>query len=223
MTKALNQAAEARIQILGRMNAVLEVPRPDIAETAPKIVQIMIPPDKIGKVIGPGGAMIKAIQSETGTEIAIEDDGTVCIYGPDKASAEAAQKRVEALTEAPVIGKIYQGKVRTIKDFGAFVEIIPGVDGLVHVSELSSSYVENVYDAVKIGDTFPVKLLSIDDQGRLRLSRKAADAEIAGLPYEETPAPSSRGGDRPRRSGGGGRDRGDRGDRGGRDREHHRE
>ena len=220
MMKALTQAATARLQILGRMNAVLEAPRPEIAENAPKIVQIMIPPDKIGKVIGPGGAMIKAIQAETGTEISIEDDGTVCIYGPDKASAEAAQKKVEALTEAPVIGKTYQGKVRTIKDFGVFVEIIPGVDGLVHVSELSSQYVENVYDAVKVGDTFPVKLLSIDDQGRLRLSRRAAEAEIAGLPYEETPAPSSRGGDRPRRGGGGGHDRGDRGRGHDRDREH---
>ncbi|MBN1808760.1 MAG: polyribonucleotide nucleotidyltransferase [Planctomycetes bacterium] len=202
MEKALAQAAEARTHILARMNSVLESPRPEISENAPKIVQIMIDTEKIGKVIGPGGATIKGIQEETGTEISIEDDGRVSIYGPNKESAEAARQIVESLTEAPKVGKIYTGKVRTIKDFGVFVEIIPGTDGLVHVSELSSDFIEDIEGVVKIGDEFPVKLLSIDNQGRLRLSRRAAEAEINGEPYEERPAPSGKGGDRrPRKDG----------------------
>jgi len=132
-----------------------------------------IPPDKIGAVIGPGGKIIRALQEETQTQIDIEDDGTVAILGPDDAAIAGARERIEALTATPEVGKIYDGKVVSLKDFGAFVEILPGQDGLLHISELSREYVRNVSDVVKEGDEVRVKIIAIDDQGRIKLSRKA--------------------------------------------------
>jgi len=134
--------------------------------------------DKIGKLIGPGGKNIKRIQEETGAQIDIEDDGTVYISSVDGAAAEKARDIVEAMTAEVKVGRIYNGKVVSIKEFGAFVEIAPETDGLVHVSELSNNYIKNVGDVVRIGDEIKVKVILIDDQGRIKLSRKAAMREL---------------------------------------------
>ena len=139
-----------------------------------------IDPEKIGIVIGPGGKMIKKIQEETGSQIEIEDDGTVKIWGTSLASAHGAQERIEALTEEVKSGRIYQGRVVSIKEFGCFVEVLPGQEGLVHVSELGHSYIDKVSDVVKIGDVIPVKCLGIDKQGRIKLSKKAAEIDGGG-------------------------------------------
>jgi polyribonucleotide nucleotidyltransferase len=139
----------------------------------------MIDPELIGKIIGPGGKMIKSIQEETGATIEIEEDGTVYISALGGDGHLRARDIIEGMTTPPKIGKIYAtSKVVSIKDFGAFVEISPGVEGLCHVSELATAFVKNIDDVIKMGDIIPVKLLSIDDQGRLKLSRKAALAEM---------------------------------------------
>jgi polyribonucleotide nucleotidyltransferase len=189
---------------------------------------VKINPEKIGALIGPGGKNIKGIQEATGAKIDIQDDGTVFIAHSDAAGAEEAKMRVEAITQEVQVGKVYEGRVTSIKDFGAFIEILPGKDGLCHISELSDGYVGRVEDVVRMGDTVRVKVISIDDQDRVKLSRKvllreenpeAADAEAAANPRP----PMGEGGDRERRdhgdrgrggerSGGGGRGRG--GDRG---------
>jgi polyribonucleotide nucleotidyltransferase len=146
---------------------------------APKLVSIEIDPELIGKVIGPGGKMIKSIQEQTETTIEVEEDGTIYISCLGGDGHLKARDMIEALTQPPQIGKIYENaKVVSIKEFGAFVEIIPGVEGLCHISELSDGYVKNVDDACKVGDLIPVKLISIDEQGRLKLSRKAALKEM---------------------------------------------
>ncbi len=174
---ALEQAREGRIHILREMLKALDRPREEISQYAPKIIQIRIDPEKIGIVIGPGGKMIKKIQEETGSEIEIEDDGTVKIWGTSLAGATDAQHRIEALTEEVKAGRVYQGRVVSIKDFGCFVEVLPGQEGLVHVSELGNGFVQKVGDVVKIGDIIPVKCLGIDNQGRIKLSKKAAETE----------------------------------------------
>ena len=181
MADALEQAREGRIEILRKMLAVIERPRDDVSSYAPRLLRIVIPPDKIGAVIGPGGKVIRAMQEETKTNIDIEDDGTVTISGPDNESVEAARLRVEGLTATPQVDKTYDGKVVSIKDFGAFVEILPGQDGLLHISEMSNDYVKNVEDVVKQGDQIRVKIIAVDNQGRIKLSRKAvlADEEAA--------------------------------------------
>jgi len=173
MAKALEQAREGRIEVLREMLSVLARPRAELSTYAPRLIRMMIPPDKIGAVIGPGGKIIRALQEETQTQIDIEDDGTVAILGPDDAAIAGARERIEALTATPEVGKIYDGKVVSLKDFGAFVEILPGQDGLLHISELSREYVRNVSDVVKEGDEVRVKIIAIDDQGRIKLSRKA--------------------------------------------------
>ena len=174
LRKALIQAREARIELLRIMLETLSSPRPQISDYAPRLLLIHIDPDKIGKVIGPGGKIIKAIQEETGARIEIEDDGSVMISCVEMKGAEAAREKIEQIAEEVKIGKIYTGKVMSIKEFGAFIEVTPGQDGLCHVSELDEKYVKNIEDVIKVGDTVRVKVIQIDPQGRIKLSRKAA-------------------------------------------------
>jgi polyribonucleotide nucleotidyltransferase len=174
MREALKLAQKCRMQILDRMDAVIAKPRPTISEFAPRLITLKINPEKIGKLIGPGGKSIKAIQTETGAQIDIEDDGTVFIACTDAAGAERARELVERITEDIQVGRIYEGRVISIKDFGAFIEIQEGQDGLCHVSELDENYVKSVGDVVKVGDIVKVKVIAIDEQGRVKLSRKAA-------------------------------------------------
>ena len=170
---ALEQAKEARLSILKTMLATLSAPRKDISPFAPRMVTTKISPEKIGLLIGPGGKNIRALQEETGAKIEVEDDGTVSIAGLDSAGVEEAKRRVEALCAEIKVGAVYEGKVISIKEFGAFIEIAPGRDGLCHISELDSGYVGRVDDVVQIGDKVQVKVIAIDDQGRVKLSRKA--------------------------------------------------
>ena len=209
MEKALHQALEARKHIMGKMLEVLPQTRPELALTAPRVTIMQIPVDKIGALIGPGGKNIRGIIERTNTKIDVEDDGKVYISATDGSSAKAAEKEVMMLTAEVEIGQMYEGKVVRIADFGCFVELLPGKDGMVHVSELSTERVERVEDAVKLGDVLKVKVVNIDPAGKVRLSRKAVMCEEQGIPYEESSRPS--GGDR----GGRGGDRGGRGGRGG--------
>ncbi|HUV67002.1 MAG TPA: polyribonucleotide nucleotidyltransferase [Sedimentisphaerales bacterium] len=175
MVEALERAKTARLHILKVMNETISKPKPELSVYAPKLISIEIDPELIGKVIGPGGKVIKGIQEQTGTTIEIEEDGTIYISCLGGDGHLKAKEIIEAMTQPPQIGRIYdQSRVVSVKDFGVFVEIIPGVEGLCHVSELSESYVKNVEEVCKMGDLIPVKLISIDDQGRLKLSRKAA-------------------------------------------------
>ncbi len=171
--KTLDQARTARRELLRVMLTAIRRPRPELPPNAPRIVSTKIDPEKIGLVIGPSGKTIRAMQEESGTQIDITDDGTVVIAGPNKESCSLALARVEALTEEIKVGRVYSGKVNSIKDFGAFVEIAPGKDGLLHISELSDGYVKSVTDVVKIGDVIEVKVIAVDDQNRVKLSRKA--------------------------------------------------
>jgi polyribonucleotide nucleotidyltransferase len=206
---SLHRAKEARLKILDIMQQTLPAPRPQISQWAPRLLTIKIDPEKIGKIIGPGGKNIKALQADTGANVDIEDDGTVYISSVDAAGAERCRDIIEAMTAEVKVGKIYSGKVVSIKDFGAFVEIAPETDGLCHVSELSDKYVDRVDDVVKMGDEIKVKVLLIDDQGRIKLSRKAAMLELGESDPEPVGAPA---GDR--EGGGGGEYRGGGGDRG---------
>jgi polyribonucleotide nucleotidyltransferase len=175
MEAALNQARVGRLHILEKMNEVLPAPRPEMSEYAPRILTMKIHPDKIRDVIGKGGSTIRAITEETGTEIDIEDDGTIKIYSADKAASESAKKRIEDLTADIEVGKVYEGRVAKLMDFGAFVNILPGKDGLVHISQISHERVENVSDRLTEGEYVKVKVLEIDKQGRVRLSMKAVN------------------------------------------------
>lgn len=173
MREALERAAVARQKILDVMEATIAAPRPALAPTAPRIVTLKINPDKIGALIGPGGKTIRAITTETGVEINIEDDGTVQIYSENAQGLERARGIIEGMTGEIEIGRTYEGRVVTTKEFGAFVEIFPGRDGLVHISELSEARVNKTEDVVKIGDVIRVKCIGVDDKGRVKLSRKA--------------------------------------------------
>jgi polyribonucleotide nucleotidyltransferase len=177
MKIALAQAREGRNFILGEMNKVISEPRAEMSEFAPRLMTIKIHPDKIRDVIGKGGVTIRAITEETGATIDIDDDGTVTIGSVDKAAGEEARKRIEQITADIEPGQIFEGKVIKIMNFGAFVTLTPGRDGLVHISQLSDERVENVTDVVKEGDIVKVKVLEVDKQGRIRLSMKAAAAE----------------------------------------------
>src|SRR3990172_6896437 len=174
MRDALTQAKEGRLHILQELAKVIENPRPEISVYAPKVIHIKINPEKIGLIIGPGGKNIKKIQEETSAKIEIEDDGTVIISAALTESAQKAKTWIERMTEEVLVGKTYTGKVLSLKEYGAFVEIIPGHDGLVHISELSDSYIEKVEDVVKVGQEIMIKVIGIDDQKRVKLSRKAA-------------------------------------------------
>jgi polyribonucleotide nucleotidyltransferase len=178
MREALERAHRARMHILGEMDKALAAPREELSQYAPRILTIKINPAKIGEVIGPKGKTIRGIQEATGATINVEDDGTVTISSPGE-GGERARKMIEAITEEAEVGRIYEGVVKSTTSFGAFVEIMPGTEGLVHISELQEGRTENTEDVVKKGDIVPVKLLSIDEKGRLRLSRKAALAEMA--------------------------------------------
>jgi polyribonucleotide nucleotidyltransferase len=173
MSKALHQAREARLYILERMNQVIAAPRPELKKTAPKIVTMTINPDKIREVIGPGGKTVKNIVAVTGAKVDIEDDGRIHIASPDASAADLAIKMIREITAEAEVGQIYKGKVKKIVDFGAFVEILPGTDGLVHISELDKQRVKKVTDVLKEGDEVVVKVLDVDRQGKIRLSRKA--------------------------------------------------
>ncbi|NIR28656.1 MAG: polyribonucleotide nucleotidyltransferase [Gammaproteobacteria bacterium] len=182
MRTALDQAKEARLHVLENMNAVLAKPRDEMSEYAPRIITLKIDPEKIRDVIGRGGVTIKALTEETGTVIDISDDGTVRIASTDKGAGELAKRRIEELTSEVEVGKVYEGKVAKLLDFGAFVTIRPNRDGLVHISQISNERVRNVSDHLKEGDTVRVKVLEIDNQGRIRLSMKAVEEadEIEG-------------------------------------------
>jgi polyribonucleotide nucleotidyltransferase len=182
MGKALLQAREARLHILGKMNEVIAEPSPTLKEHAPKIIVIQINPDKIREVIGPGGKMVKQIVAATGIKIDIEDDGRIHISSSDQKAADEAIRMINEITAEAEIGKVYHGKVKKIMDFGAFVEILPGTDGLVHISELEHYRVQNVTDVLKEGDELDVKVLDVDRQGKIRLSRKALLPVPEGLP-----------------------------------------
>lgn len=172
--EALAQANEARKEILQKMYQTIAAPRPSMSVYAPRILSLKVKTDKIGLIIGPGGKTIKKIIEDTGAEIDISDDGTVRIYSPDSAACEAAAGIIRGMTEEPEAGKIYEGTVVKIMAFGAFVEFMPGRDGLVHISELAPHRVNRVEDVVKEGDKITVKCLGVDDQGRVKLSRKQA-------------------------------------------------
>ncbi len=177
MEIALDQAKEGRLHILGEMNKAIKAPREEMSEHAPRIISFRIHPDKIRDVIGKGGATIRAITEETGATIDLDDSGLVKIFSVDKAAGEAARKRVELITADVEVGKVYEGKVIKIMDFGAFVNILPGKDGLVHISQISDERVEKVSDKLSEGDTVRVKVLEVDKQGRIRLSMKAVGEE----------------------------------------------
>jgi polyribonucleotide nucleotidyltransferase len=210
MRKALAQAKEGRFFILDKMADAIQTPRADVSRHAPRIVTIRIPVDKIRDVIGPGGKMIRSIIERTGVKIDVEDDGRVNVASSDEASAAKAIGIIQELTATPELNKTYAGKVQRITDFGAFVEIMPGVDGLLHVSEIAHYRVKDVRDEMKEGDQVMVKVINIDPSGKIRLSRKALLPVPEGM---EVPPPGGgeHGGDRPR----GDRDRGGRGRHGG--------
>jgi len=177
MTEAVEKARVARMAILKSMTDALAAPRPDLSKYAPRIVTLKINPERIGELIGPGGKNIKRIVEESGCEINIEDDGTVKIYSVSAEGIKIARESIEGMTAEIEIGKIYRGKVVTIKEFGCFVEVLPGKDGLVHISELANFRVKQTEDIVKVGDEIWVKCIGIDDKGRVKLSRKAAMEE----------------------------------------------
>ena len=174
---ALEQARDARIEILREMLHTLDRPRPDISPLAPRLLRMKVAPSKIGTIIGPGGKVIRGIEEESGARVEIDDDGVVTISSPNIQAAEKARQMVEGLVAEAEVGKIYEGKVVSIKTFGAFIEILPGQEGLCHISELADHYVERVEDILKIGDRVSVKVISIDDQGRVKLSRRAAASD----------------------------------------------
>jgi len=242
MEETVEKARVARMHILAEMAKTIAEPRKDISKYAPRIETVKINPEKIGLLIGPGGKNIKKLVEESGCEINIEDDGTVNIFSVSPEGMKIARDAIAGMTAEAEIGKIYRGRVVTIKDFGAFVEFLPGKDGLVHISELANFRVKQTEDIVKMGDEIWVKCLGVDEKGRVRLSRKAAmadrDKEMGITTTEQPPAGyeqggdsgeqrQDQGGDRGGRGGGGDRRGGDRGGRGGgggggRGREEHR-
>ncbi len=171
--QTLAQSKEARISILRKMLTAIPRPAKEISAYAPRLFKTRIEPDKIGLLIGPGGKTIRGIQERTGALIEIDNDGTVSIASSDEASAKAALDEVTRMTGSVEIGKIYEGQVTSVKDFGAFIEILPGRDGLCHISELAEEYVDNIHNHIKVGDRFQVKVIAVDDQNRIKLSRKA--------------------------------------------------
>lgn len=215
MSKALAQAREGRLAILEKMLAVIPRPRPELKPHVPRITVVKIPVDKIGAIIGPGGKNIRALQEETGTKIDIEDDGTVFIAATDKAAEMSARERIEMLTETPQLGRIYTGRVVRTTDFGAFVEILPNIDGMVHISQLDSERVEKVEDVVQVGDEINVMVTNIDPDGKIRLSRQAVLEGWTAEEAQEHDRGGRSGGGGNRGGGGRGGDRGSRGNGGG--------
>jgi polyribonucleotide nucleotidyltransferase len=171
--EALEKAREARLAVLESMNQTISRPRPELSPHAPRIIFLKIKPEKIGDVIGTGGKVIRGIIEKSGAKVDIEDDGTVLIASVDQRAGELAKEMVLQLVEEPEIGKTYRGKVKRITPFGAFVEILPNQDGLLHISEIDFQRVNRVEDFLKLGDEVTVKVIDIDPEGKIRLSRKA--------------------------------------------------
>jgi len=209
MNRALDQAREGRLHILGLMREALPAPRAELAARAPRIETVQIPSDKIGTVIGPGGKQIRELEA-LGAKVEIEEDGRVRIYTDDGAVANEVKRRIEALTETPEVGKVYQGKVAKIVDFGAFVNLFPGTDGLLHISQIAEGRVENVSEHLKEGQPLEVKINAIDDRGKIDLVRPELEGVVAPRPPRRAGGPGG-GGRRDERGGRGGGDRGPRG------------
>ncbi len=211
MEEALSQAREGRLHILAEMDKAMTEPRAELSKYAPRIVTVQIPVDKIGELIGPKGKNIRGIQEETGAELSVDDDGTVTIAAVGGESMERARQMVMAITAEAIVGDTYEGIVKTVTAFGAFIEIMPGTEALLHVSEMKHERVEKPEDVVKKGDRVTVKLVDRDERGRLRLSMKALLPRPEGMPEEVPQSERPRredGGDRGGRNGGGGGDRG---------------
>jgi polyribonucleotide nucleotidyltransferase len=211
MRKALEQARKGRFEILDKMHEAIAAPRGNISAYAPRIVTIRIPVEKIRDVIGPGGKTIRGIIEKTGVKIDVEDDGRVNVASSDEGAAAKAIGMIQELTATPELNKTYTGRVERITDFGAFIEIMPGVDGLLHVSEIANYRVKDVRDELKEGETISVKVINVDPSGKIRLSRKVLLGPDEGTaPRDPRPAhdgPSGGGDDhhdRPRREHGGG-------------------
>jgi polyribonucleotide nucleotidyltransferase len=210
MVEALGQARDGRIHILKEMLSALQKPRAELSAYAPKIIQVPIVNEKIGALIGPGGSVIRKLQEETKTKIAVDEERSLAVIsGAFGADMETAEQMVRALTSVVDVGTRYTGRVVSIRDFGCFVEVLPGLEGLVHVSELASGYVENVRDVVSEGDEVEVVVINVDEQGRIKLSKKQAEPG-----YDPDAEEKSGGGGRGGGGGGGGRGGGgDRGER----------
>jgi len=185
------QAKRGRLHLIEQMERTIAAPRPEISPLAPRIVTLMINPEKIGKLIGPGGKTIRALQEDWGVTIDVEDDGTVFIAAPNGDSIAGAQAAVEALAAEIRVGTVFDGKVVSLKDFGAFIELAPGTDGMCHISELAEGYVKQVTDVVRVGDKLRVKVINVDDQGRIKLSRKAVIQEERAATGAAAPAPAN--------------------------------
>ena len=177
MERALEQALEARLHILGQMNTVLDAPREITSENAPSLTTLKVDQDKIRDIIGKGGATIRQITEESGATVDIDDDGTVKVFGQNAAARDAAIEMIQAITAEAEVGEIYTGKVARIVDFGAFVTILPGKDGLVHISQIADERVENVSDYLSEGQEVQVKVLDVDQRGRIKLSMREVAAE----------------------------------------------
>jgi polyribonucleotide nucleotidyltransferase len=196
LVEALEQAHRARMQILDLMEATIPAPRPELSPYAPRMTILQVDPDKLGAVIGTGGKTVRALEDECDVRIDIEDDGTIYIASTSGPAAEKAQRMIEDLTEDPEVGNIYTGRVVRTTDFGAFVEILPGTDGLVHISQLADYHVRTVRDVVDIGDEIMVMVTNIDPEGKIRLSRQAV---LEGWTLEQAQAADRPGGSRGRR------------------------
>jgi len=191
MEIALEQALHARLHILGQMNTVLDAPRQVTSENAPSMVQLKVDADKIRDIIGKGGATIRSITEQSGATVDIDDDGTVKVFGQNQQSRDAAVDMIMAITAEAEVGEIYEGTVARIVDFGAFVTILPGKDGLVHISQIAEERVENVSDYISEGQTVRVKVLDVDQRGRIKLSMKASELDGNTGSFEESPEPES--------------------------------
>jgi polyribonucleotide nucleotidyltransferase len=214
LAQALEQARQGRLHILGKILETLDAPRPELKPHVPRLEQIVVDKDFIGAIIGPGGKVIQEIQKTTGTTITITevgDKGLVDIFAVNKESIDAAMDRIKGIVTVPEVGETYKGKVVSVLDFGAFVEILPGKDGLLHISEIDYKRVEKVDDYLKVGDEVEVKLVEVEKNGKMRLSRRALLPQPEGWVEPERPArPERRDGDRDRRGGGNRRDGGNR-------------
>ena len=209
MQVALAQAKEARVHILGKMQEAQGSANVEVSQFAPRMTTLKINPEKIRDVIGKGGAVIRGLQEETGTTINIDEDGTITIASTDPEKAEIAKKRIEQITAEVEIGKVYEGAVTKILDFGALINLLPGKDGLLHISQIAHERVERVQDYLTEGQMVKVKVLETDEKGRVKLSLKALTERPAGMEFQERAPREDRGGERRERS-----DRGDRNDRG---------
>ncbi|HEV8596940.1 MAG TPA: S1 RNA-binding domain-containing protein, partial [Candidatus Dormibacteraeota bacterium] len=185
MRSALEKAREARLFVLGKMRETLEKPRPELSPYAPRFVTIKIRTEKIREIIGPGGKVIRGIQDQTGAKIDVEDDGRVTIFSPDNESVQKALGMIQDICREVELDRIYLGKVRKITEFGAFVEVIPNTDGLLHISQIAESRIRSVQDVLTEGDEVLVKVIEIDGNGKMRLSRKMALREQPALADKE--------------------------------------